>query len=229
MRPSARRGAPSCKGCLGLLVGRRVQRSRLLPRQLQAAQDPRERLAGRSRSSRRRSIQRHGIGRVRPEPPSSARSGPRKTAFRSDACSASASTGARPALGRSRRPSSPSPSQRTTASRSACRSMPASRAASARLMPSGAPAMAGMRDAARGFRSRRASRRSQAGLARSVRISGAAPIGLSASSHAKRIAPAVAAGSKASQNLSAAVSDHSLRQAAKNVTYLVTPVVAGLV
>ena len=64
---------------------------------------------------------------------------------------------------------------RTTASRSACRSMPESRAASARLFPSRACARAYIREAARGSVSRRATARSSPAL-RSVRIDNAATI-----------------------------------------------------
>ena len=67
---------------------------------------------------------------------------------------------------------------RTTASRSACRSRPESRAASARLFPSSAGAMAYIREAARGSVSRRAKARSSPAL-RSVRISNPATIGSS--------------------------------------------------
>ena len=136
MRPPARRGAPFREGCLGRLVGRRVQRSRLLPRQLQAAQDPRE--AGRAQPLVEAAL----------DPAAQHRQGPAGAAVLGAVGAAEDRVQerrllglgqhrgpARPALGRSRRPSSPSPSQRTTASRGACRSMPASRAASARPGP----------------------------------------------------------------------------------------------
>jgi hypothetical protein len=65
---------------------------------------------------------------------------------------------------------------RTTASCSACRSMPESRAASARLLPSSAWAIAYIREAARGSFSRRAKARRSPAL-KSVRISNATTIG----------------------------------------------------
>src|SRR5260221_10487310 len=75
----------------------------------------------------------------------------------------------RPWPQRSFRPSSPSALTRITQSRTACRSMPASRADSARLIPSSALAIASRRRATRGFFSCLARRRSSRALI-SVRI-----------------------------------------------------------
>ena len=92
--------------------------------------------------------------------PSASGSGPRSiAAARAASSCASSRRCGRPSAGREAR-STPRRCRRTTASRSACRSMPASRAASARLSPSSACAIAYIRAAARPSFSRRASRRS---------------------------------------------------------------------
>jgi hypothetical protein len=89
-------------------------------------------------------------------------------------------------VGQRRRPARPRPvaqaSQpfRVEAQHGVARRLPPHPGQSGRFRPAhppSAPAIAGIRVAVRGFRSRRASRRSRAGLARSVRISRAAPIG----------------------------------------------------
>ena len=64
---------------------------------------------------------------------------------------------------------------------------------------------AGSRVAVRGFRSRRDSRRSRAGLARSVRIASATPIGPSLAVGDEGSTAAAEAGSQESQSLRSAV------------------------
>ena len=93
-------------------TGRVFCRDRLSPRTM------RDRLVGCRRLPNRPSIQAQSRGSVHSPPPSSGR-GLRNTVARKAACSPSVSAGGRPDFGRSRRPSSPSTLNRSTASRSA--------------------------------------------------------------------------------------------------------------
>jgi len=94
--------------------------------------------------------------------PSTSGSGPASTHARSSSCRAGLSFSGRPGRGRLRSPARPSALKRTTASRSDWRSRPTRRAASARLAPSNACAIASARNAAQRSASPCANRRKSA-------------------------------------------------------------------
>ena len=122
-------------------------------------------------------------GASRRPPPDRGRAG--HASASSTSCAAVSRRGGRPrgrSRGRSRSPDRPSALWRNTASRSAWRSMPARRAASARLRPSSAWAIACIRAAARPPFSRRAARRTPSADS-SPPISSAAPMTTPASPH----------------------------------------------
>jgi len=108
-------------------------------------------------------------------------SGPASTQARSSSCRAGLSFPGRPGRGRLRSPARPSALKRTTASRSDWRSRPTRRAASARLAPSNACAIANARKAAQRSASPCANRRNSAAPTSSRIIKPRAPIRLPSS------------------------------------------------
>ncbi len=189
---------------LGLLVGKRVQRPRLLRRQLQAAQGPRqagwvqplvEATLNPAAEHRQGPIGAAVLGVVRPA----------EDRVQEQRLLDFAQCRGSPCLGLVAQPIQP---LGILADHRIPRRLPLHARQARRLSPAHALERAGNRQHARRrprvpFPMRQ--RRSRAGLASSVRISSAAPIGPPASSHPKGITATVAAGSKASQNLSAAV------------------------
>ena len=110
--------------------------------------------------------------------PSTSGSGPASTHARSSSCRVGLSFSGRPGRGRLRSPARPSALKRTTASRSDWRSRPTRRAASARLAPSNACAIASARKAAQRSASPCANRRNSAAPTSSRIIKPCAPIRL---------------------------------------------------
>jgi hypothetical protein len=124
----------------------------------------------------RSSMKRHRSGKVQLDGSPRSGSGPTKTRWTSIACSPSLKTSGLWPCGRSRRPASPSALNRITASRSDWRSIPTARAASARLIPSSALAIASNRCAVRRRGSFLAKCRNSHAVATSSRIGNARPM-----------------------------------------------------
>ena len=121
-------------------------------------------------------MKRHRSGHVQLDGSPRSGAGPTRTRGTSMACSPSLKTSGLCPWGRSRRPARPSALKRKTASRSDCRSIPAARAACARLIPSSAFAIASIRWAGRRRGSFLASPRNSDAIAPSLRIGNPRPI-----------------------------------------------------
>ncbi len=150
---SGSRRDPLFEALLRRLVGLRVTGPGLLPGQTKRADQPQHpaRATGHAQALLGQAAQVHDAPGRNSVP---LRIGPRRIIARSAACLPSSMPTGRPGRGWSRRPATPSALKRITQSRSVWRSMPAARAAAARLRPSSTPAIASSRAATRPSRSR---------------------------------------------------------------------------